>query len=400
MKCFFFFSALCLLFCSPAQAKSVKKMTVAELVEVVETNKRISKRMGAIDELANRGASSATQSLANRCHQDPNPEICTRVVVALEQMDNEAANQQLLRILEQSAAPLVDRQQALRILVAKDKLGIRKAMPQLLQAYRTQPAQLGADLVRAIVTLDQKDLADLSVLIAKDTGANRPIRLAALKTAEHFKPPRLWAAWLGLLDDPDSRVRAHCAAKLGRDGLPPSLVEPALRKVFNQDVEGNVRAAAAKSLARYAHAGLLPDLHTAVVKERHPVNWKASLDLLLPLANASSIPTLTQILKPDRARRIQISVLEVVVRKLARIGDESVIQYIYAVEQNKQGTEFARVCRAAVKSLKTEDLDREVALSALKKDPEITLYSWDKSQPDPVFAPLSVALSAEGQVVY
>jgi hypothetical protein len=398
MKSFFFFSSL--LFCFPAQAKSIKKMTETELVEVVETNSRTSKRLDAIDELAKRGASSTVQSLANRCHQDPNPEICTRVVAALEQMNNEAANNQLLRILQQSAAPLVDRQQALHILVAKDKQRIRKAIPELLRAYRTQPPPLGADLVKAIVALNQKELADLSVLIAKDTGANRPIRLAALKAAEHFNPPRIWAAWIGLLDDPDSRVRAHCVAELGRAGLPPSVVEPALRQVFIQDVEGNVRAAAAKSLARYAHPGLLPDLHNAVVKERHPVNWKASLDLLLPLANASSIPALTQILERDRARRTQTSVLEVVVRKLARIGDKSAIQYIYAVEQNKQGTEFARACRAAVKSLEAEDLDREIALNALKKDPEIALYSWDKSQPDPVFAPLQVELSAEGQVVY
>jgi len=400
MKSIFFLSSVALLLSTPAQAKSFKKMTNAELVEIIQTNNRTSKRLSAIDELAQRGASQSSQALANRCHEDPNPAICTRVVAALDQINDENSNAQLLRILQQGAAPLIDRQRALTLLVAKDKARIQKALPALLQSYRTQPPPLGAALVQAIVTLNQGELADLSVLIAKDSAANRPIRLAALKTTEHFKPPRIWAAWIGMLDDPNSRVRAHCVTELGSENLPSTLVEPVLRKVLTQDVEGNVRAAAAKSLAHYAHSGLLPDLHAAVANERHPVAWKASLDLLLPLADTSSIPSLTQILERDRARRTQPAVLEIVVRKLARIGDRSVIQYIYEVEQNQQGTGFAGVCRAAVKSLEAEDFDREVALKALKKDPELPLHHWDKSQADPVFPPLRVELSAEGQVVY
>ena len=92
--------------------------------------------------------------------------------------------------------------------------------------------------------------------------------------------------------------------------------------------------------------------------------------------------------------------LEVIVRKLANIGNSSVIQYIYAVEQNRQGTQFAEVCRAAVQSLEAEDLDRTIALQRLKKDTEVSLQFWDKSVPDPVFSPLNVTLSAAGTVVY
>jgi HEAT repeat protein len=401
MKAFLLFGILTFLFtASSAQAKSIKKMTESELVEVVQSNPRISKRIDAINALGKKGKAHSQKVLANRCHEDPNPEICTRVVAVLEQINTDSANAQLLRIVQQSAAPLVDRKRALFHLVAKDKARIRDAIPGLLQSYRTLPETLGADLVTALITLNHSDLADLTVLIAKDPSANRTIRVSALAAAEYFKPPRLWSVWLSLLDDPDSRLRAHCALKLGNSDLPSSLVEPALRKVLRQDVEGNVRAAAANSLSYYAHPGLLPDLHNAVIKERHPIAWKASLDLLLPLSNNSSVPSLVEMLGRDRAERTKTEVLEVIVRKLAHIGNSTVIQYIYAVEQNRQGTQFAQVCRGAVKSLKAEDLDREIALQRLKKDVEVSLQSWDKSIPDPVFPPLNVALSPEGTVVY
>jgi HEAT repeat protein len=315
-------------------------------------------------------------------------------------MNADAANAQLLAILRQAAAPLVDRQSALAQLVATDKVRIRQAMPSLLRTYRAHPPPLGVALVSALVSLNQKELADLTVLITKDRDANRPIRLAALKAAEHFKPPRLWAAWVAMLNDPDSLVRAHCVTELGRSQMPSTLVERALRKVLTEDVEGNVRAAAAKSLAFYAHPGLLPDLHTAIVEERHPVAWRASLNLLLPLADASSVSSLIQMLERDRARRTKPEVLEVIVRKLAFIGNPSIIQYIYAIEQNQQGSPFARVCRSAVESLEAEDIAREIALSRLKKDPEIPLQMWNMEIPDPTFAPLNVELSGEGRVVY
>lgn len=389
-----------LFFTSSAHAKSIKKMTEAELVEVVQNSPRISKRIDAINALRNKGKAHSQKVLANRCHEDPSPEICTRVVAVLDQINSDSANAQLLRIVQQNAAPLTDRKTALSHLVAKDKERIRNAIPGLLQNYRALPETLGADLVAALITLNESTLADLTVLIATDSSANRTIRVSALTAAEYFKPPRLWSVWLSLLDDPDSRLRAHCALKLGRPNLPSSLVEPALLKTLTQDVEGNVRAAAAKSLAYYAHPGLLPDLHNTVVKERHPIAWKASLDLLLPLADESSVSSLVELLDRDRAQRTKTEVLEVIVRKLANVGNSSVIQYIYAVEQNRQGTQFAEVCRAAVQSLEAEDLDRTNALQRLKKDAEVSLQSWDKSVPDPVFSPLNVTLSAAGTVVY
>ena len=99
MKSIFFLSSIALLSSTPAQAKSLKKMTEAELVEMVQTSNRTTKRLGAIDELAQRGASQSSQALANRCHEDPNPAICTRVIAALDQINDENSNAQLLRIL-------------------------------------------------------------------------------------------------------------------------------------------------------------------------------------------------------------------------------------------------------------------------------------------------------------
>ena len=383
-----------------ASAKSLKKMSDAELLQVVSTHKRISKRLEAIDILTNRGSIASSGALAQRCQADPAPEVCERVVNGLIAMQASAANEHLLGIVWQRMAPIVQRKQAFAHLVATDRGRIRDAMPKLVAYYRHHPPELGVNVLAALPRLGLKDLADATVFIAKDKEAHRDVRVSALRAAESFRPDRLWEAWLALLDDPDSRVRAHCAKELGRTGLPSSVVEPTLRRIRKRDVEGNVRAAATSSLAFYAHPGLVSDLNHSMANERHPLAWRASLDLLLPLADASSAENLVLQLEQSRVNRLKTDVVMVIVRKLAHLGDTSTIPAINNIEQNNQGSDLAKVCRRAVDSLRKEDMDREDALKMLKVDAELDLVMWDSKTTDPSFEPLTVRLSDERTLIY
>jgi len=401
MRSLFYIATLTLL-STPlsASAKSLKKMSDAELLQVVSTHKRISKRLEAIDILTNRGSIASSSALAQRCQADPAPEVCERVVNGLISMNASAANEQLLSIVWQRIAPLAQRRLAFGHLVTTDRGRTRDAMPKLIAYYRHHPSELGVDLLTALPRLGLKDLADATVFIAKDKEAHRDVRVAALKAAESFQPARLWEAWIALLDDPDSRVRAHCAKELGRTGLPGSVVEPILRRVRKQDVEGNVRAAATGSLAFYAHPGLVSDLNESIVKERHPLAWRASLDLLLPLANKSSSASLVLQLEQGRVNRLKTDTIMIIVRKLAHLGDTSTIPAINNIEQNNQGSNLAKVCRKAVDSLRKEDMDREDSLKLLKVDNELDLVLWDATSPDPSFEPLQIQLSDEKTLIY
>lgn len=382
-----------------ATAKSLRKMDTEELLQVIREHSRVSKRIEAIDELVARGSIEAVPELAGRCQQDPNPDICSQVVSGLAQLNHPDAREQLLVILRQVGAPEDQRNQALSELLISDKDRLRQAMPAILSDYRSLPPAVGESVIRALITLSQEELGDLAILITRDPDAHRDHRIAALAVVEHFAPARRWEAWIGMLNDPDSRVRAHSAKMLGQEGLPASVVHEVLLRVYKNDVEGNVRAAAARSLAYFANETLLPDLHEALISERHPVAWDATLQLLLPLADSSSVSALVQLLERDRARRIKPEVLTTIVRKLAFIGDARIVPNIYAIEQNHQGSEFAEVCRRATTALKAEDVERELALQQVQRDPEINVVMWDPDSPDATFPPLQFERAPNGQVL-
>ena len=381
-----------------ASAKSLKKMDTQELLEVVKEHSRVSKRLDAIDELTRRGTTEAAPELAGRCQQDPNPDICARIVSGLAQMNHPDARAQLLVVLRQIGAPEEQRNQALSELLVSDKDRLRAAMPSILSDYRSLPPSVGENVIRALIPLEQGELQDLAIVITKDRDATREHKIGALAVVEHFSPARQWEAWIGMLNDPDSRVRAHSAKMLGREGLPASVVHEVLLRVYKSDVEGNVRAAAADSLAFYANESLLPALHEALESERHPVAWDATLRLLLPLADASSVPALVSMLDRDRARRIKPEVLSVIVRKLAFVGDASIVPNVYAIEQNHQGTDFAEVCRRATAALQAEDVERELALKRVQRDTEIDLVLWDPDEPDASFPELLFTQDPTGLV--
>ena len=103
-------------------------------------------------------------------------------------------------------------------------------------------------------------------------------------------------------------------------------------------------------------------------------------------------------LERDRARRIKPEALSTIVRKLAFIGDASIVPNIYAIEQNHQGSEFSEVCRRATAALQAEDVEREIALKKIRSEPEIPIQLWDPEQPDASFPALQFTLEPNGKV--
>ena len=153
---------------STVQAKSLQKMTTPELIEVVREHSRVSKRLAAIDKLVARRAGNTSSALANRCQEDPNEDVCARIVSGLAEMNHPEARAQLLVILRQVAAPDAQRNQALAELLISDKNLLREAMPSILMNYRSLPPAVGDPIIRALVPLSQKELVDIAIVITKD----------------------------------------------------------------------------------------------------------------------------------------------------------------------------------------------------------------------------------------
>ena len=85
-----------------------------------------------------------------------------------------------------------------------------------------------------------------------------------------------------------------------------------------------------------------------------------------------------------------------VVRKLAHLGDPSVIPTIYAVEQRYQGTPFAESCRLAAEALNADNMARQNLLKRVPADSPVELREWDPEEPDPRFDPLTVERTPRG----
>ena len=67
------------------------------------------------------------------------------------------------------------------------------------------------------------------------------LRVAALSAAEALHHPRLFDAYLSLIDDSDVAVRLRCVKGLGRSGLPGDRVIPALSDRARLDSDGDVQ---------------------------------------------------------------------------------------------------------------------------------------------------------------
>ena len=379
---------------SVAHAKRIDKMTDDAVRHALENDKDPERRAQAATVLGDRGVQSATVRLGARCGMDPAVAVCVAAVDALATLGSPGALDQVRDVLTRDKAPPLGRRRALAVLIEKDPAQVVNELPALLARYRPMDPELLTDLLVATRLLEAGQLADAMVFIASDEQLRLTPRVAALDAAEYFAPPRLHEAHMALLKARDSKVRVRCAEHLGGPSLPATQIIPLLQEVVRKDPEGYVRTAALGALAHYAHPGLLPLLQERVITERHPVGQTATLKLAVALADETSVRSLAKLIETNRT--LKEDELLLVVRKLAHLGDPSVIPAIYAVEQRFQGSVFAENCRLAAEALNANNLERQSLLRRVPADSPVDLREWDPEEPDPTFDSLTVERTPKG----
>ena len=378
----------------PAESVRFKKMSDDQVVQVLREDIKPENRVAAAEELALRQSALGVPYLGAVCERDDTLSVCVASVTALEQIRTADSNGELQQLMEKEGLDEEQRRRALRILADRDESRLANSLPRLVSRYRHQPEGLGKDVFDHVKSLDLRDLSDAAMFAAADTDARRGTRIAAMFAAEHFGHTNLHDAWLvNLRKDPDREIREHCARSLGKPGLPGSRVVPALVSAVERDKEGAVRAAGLTSLLQYAHKGLLPMLHKQIVEERHPFAFAASLTLLLPLADSTSIKPLSKRL--EDSERMKMKDLQRIVQLFIRLQDPAVISPLLALEQRHQGTQLAEDIRDAL-AIYDDEMRLEQAAAAWR--PGVEFNPWVPGSTDPTFSELSVSLGG-GQVL-
>ncbi len=391
-------AAIALSLCLPsaASAAKLKKMSDPELAALVaDTGADEDDRVEAAELLADHRAVAQAGTMAQACSPTDIVNVCEHVLAALEDLEAEEAMVEVERIL--LIADLDDsmRHKALKILRKLEPYRLDVRVPQVIGEYRTLGAGFAVDLIEVLPERKLTDWQDITILIATDAGAKRRVRVAALEAAEAFEHPALYSAWMGLLDDEDKGIRARCATNLGRSGLPSSLVRPTLVDVVKTDDAGKVRAAALKSLRFHADPSLLPLLHDEVLNEKHPIAWGHAMELLEPLADASSVSTLCQLLGRQE-NLIEEGVIRIV-HTLVRIGDPAAVPCLESLERATASGAVRAEARAAIDLLAVPVVQRVEVIDTWQV---IELHVADPTEPEPEPFQLGVQLDASGMAVW
>lgn len=372
----------------PAEAARLKKMSDDQVVVVLREDDKTETRVEAAVELGLRRSALGVPYLGAACERDPELVVCEAAVSSLEVIQSAESRAELQQLMENEEIDESQRLRAIVILADQDPDRLQQSLPRLVARYSHQPEALGASVFLQVRELELTQLDDAALFVASDADALRGTRLSAMATAEAFGHARLHEAWLvNLPRDPDRGVRQHCAEELGRPGLPGSTVVPALTLAVERDKEGAVRAAALTSLLQYAHDGLLPMLHDQIVQEKHPYAWAASLNLLLPLANSSSIKPISKRL--EESERMKTADLKRIVELFVRFQDPAVVQPLLALEQRHQGSELAEQIREALALYEDED---RLAQAASMWRPRVDFTPWVPGSTDPTFPDLTVEM--------
>lgn len=378
------------LWVGPAEAVRFKKLPDDQVVQVLRDDPKAENRIAAAQELALRQSALGVPYLGAVCERDTDPTVCVASVTALEDIRTAESNGELQQLLEAEGLPEAERRRALAILADRDQARLKNSIPRLVSRYRHQPEGLGKDMFDQVRALNMGELSDAAMYAAADDDAKRGTRLAAMFAAESFSHPNLHDAWLvNLPRDPDRAIRLHCAEALGKPGLPGSRVAPALMNAVEHDKEGAVRAAALTSLLQYAYKGLLPVLHKQVIEERHPFSFEASLTLLMPLADSTSIRPLSKRL--EDSERMKDKDLKRIVSLFIRLQDPAVISPLLALEQRHQGTSLAEDIREALAIYEDEE---RLAHAAASWRPGVEFQPWVPGSQEPIFSELSVDMGA------
>ncbi len=381
-----------LLLPAAAQAKKLDKLSCDELVEIMQTASDDDDRADAAEVLGEKGCDGAVEALARTCVDDDDNEVCNTAVSALAEIGSDEALQALVGVLENGEVHDGGRKKALNKLLDDEPSLADGAIPGVLGTYRKLDPPFTNRLLAAMVDRDLRDYGDLTILVATDRTLKTKVRKNALKAAESLNHPLLHDAHISLLDDSDKKLRIAACQGLGRTGLPSGTVAPALEKVVRGDDKGDVRAAALKSLKFHGHAGLLPLIHTEVLTEKHPIAWGHAVDLLIALADASSVDTVHQVLLRDD--NLPDEGVIALIHLLVRIGDPSSIHALRSLEARVSGTVDSEAVIAR-KYLESGAADGAGSYTP----PPTDVVIWDGTTPDDLPV-LSVQLDANGIAVW
>ncbi len=371
-----------------AAAKSPKKMSDAELLTELSSGDKESRRAAAAEELGTRHLESAAAALGATCGGDPSAEVCGAALDALVSIGAAPAWDALQAVLERPEAPDEARLRALEILLERAPDRFDAAAPGLVAAYRGLDPALGTATFEALAGRGLSPLSDAAMFAALDGSADRSLRLAALDAAEAFGNPRLYEGFVLFLKDGDRDLRVRCAEGLNRPDLPGSVVVPALIAAANDDPEGSVRAAALVSLRQYAHTELLSEvLHVRIVEDHHPYAWESALELLVVLADESSLKPLYKVM--DEREYLKDDTLSRIVDLVASIDKQQSIPPIMSVEQRHQGSALAEHCREVLAVLDSEFDEWP------RPKPAVDFTVWVPGEPDPHIPPLGVSMGPD-----
>jgi HEAT repeat protein len=377
-----------------ALAKKLEKMDNEELIDALQTAKDEDDRADAAELLGERKVEAAIGPLAERCIEDEDDEVCKTSVRALVEIGTDEALTETVKILENADVDQDGREVALKQLLKNAPERADASIPACLATYRKLDNGFNKALIKGMVDRDLEQFADITVLIAKDETIKRLVRLAALEAAESFNHPMLFDAYIALLDDKDKKLRIKACQGLGRSGMPGSIVAPKLEDVAKNDEKGGVRGAAWKSLKKYTHKGLLPTIHWAVLNEKDPIAWTHAVEMLVALADASSLDTIHQVMLRDEYITTEGTVE--LIHLLVRIGDPSSEHPLASLEDRTKDNRVEDEAQLALKFFRDGKVGDGNVTPVITAD----VVLWDPDAEQPEVPTLKVEMDSNGVVVW
>lgn len=377
---------------STAFAANFKKMTVDQIVTVLQTDKSSKNREKAADWIGDNRLLDAGPALRGACNPSELKSVCDHALWALEKFHTPDAHALIEEVLLDTSFNQDAREVAMRVLKREDRARLAQAAPAVLLQYRSLDQGFTAGLLDALVEGGNANAKDLAVLIAADVGAGRKARVAGIEAARAFQHPLLFQACVTMLGDTDKKVRLECVQELAKPGLPADQVVPALMKTAELDEAGDVRAAAWKALRGYVSPDLLPLLNRRVLVERHLGALFHVLDLFSLLADASSTAQMQSLLPMDT---LATEYRQRLVRAAVRIGDPSFLPVLQAMLTQELDAVLRAEVEQAILLLQGPPAARVVYVQQLAVPEVIWIDATVPVAPLPV---LSVSVDASGSV--
>lgn len=379
-----------------ADAKKMKAMTDAEILEILASSPDEALRDEAAAMLGDRGSREAIPALTKAAMEE------TSLAVQLEAIDSLHD----LRVLDPIQAIFETEghdekvyAKALAILMKEDAPRADAAVPYHLSRYRSHTPSFTMSLLRAVVRLNRQDARDLALVVVTDVGQKRKVRVKALEVMETLKHPGLTQAYLALVTDDDKKIKIRCIEGLTRTGLDGDQVTAALSDVARSDKQGDVRAKAMRALKNYTHPGLLPLVHDRIANEKHLVAWGHAAEMLLVLADPTSVPVITRLMNPEvnlpDAYRIEL------INTLVRLGDPSCVPALQVLADAMIEADQANVRNAALRAIEllspAKEQERIVFVQAWA--PPVEVVIWEVGATVVETYEMSVSVDASGMVV-